>query len=400
MKKFLVCLMLVLSIVTLTACQDASMKTLSKVNTTIDKVQNLVESMDTISNDILLIDNIMDEDNTGTGYDGATFTSGSYVMDSFINNILKLSNEAHNAIDLNNDTNDILLEIDANMDDIRTISKLIDSNKSKLSNDTNNSIDDICNNILMNVNRLMITRDDVTNELNSTLSLKRNYTRNVEQLTSKYTRLCSSLQTKNTYLENINNSMNNLYDTLYYIYRPSGEAESVSKSFSNIDTYENATNNYKNKQDRKYLVKKLNEQFSEYIDVINIENIEGYNFKENSEPSQRIAQDKDFQNIIKNNKEKILKGEEISGNFPRHQKSNENNWHFALGHFDIRNTEIDKKGNLHIKVYDTYDFNKENKTVANQAGYKQMHKGNLKPFFTIHDILIPKSELYKIWNEE
>ena len=251
MKKFLVCLMLVLSIVTLTACQDASMRTLSKVNTTIDKVQNLVESMDTISNDILLIDNIMDEDNTGTGYDGATFTSGSYVMDSFINNILKLSNEAHNAIDLNNDTNDILLEIDANMDDIRTISKLIDSNKSKLSNDTNNSIDDICNNILMNVNRLMITRDDVTNELNSTLSLKRNYTRNVEQLTSKYTRLCSSLQTKNTYLENINNSMNSLYDTLYYIYRPSGEAESVSKSFSNIDTYKNATNNYKNKQDRK-----------------------------------------------------------------------------------------------------------------------------------------------------
>ncbi len=155
-----------------------------------------------------------------------------------------------------------------------------------------------------------------------------------------------------------------------------------------------------NKQDRKYLVKKLNEQFSEYIDVTNIENIEGYNFKENSEPSQRIAQDKDFQNIIKNNKEKILKGEEISGNFPRHQKSNENNWHFALGHFDIRNTEIDKKGNLHIKVYDTYDFNKENKTVANQAGYKQMHKGNLKPFFTIHDILIPKSELDRIWNEE
>ena len=29
-----------------------------------------------------------------------------------------------------------------------------------------------------------------------------------------------------------------------------------------------------------------------------------------------------------------------------------------------------------------------------------MLKGNLKPFFTIHDILIPKSELDKIWNEE
>ena len=28
-----------------------------------------------------------------------------------------------------------------------------------------------------------------------------------------------------------------------------------------------------------------------------------------------------------------------------------------------------------------------------------MEKGNLKPYFTIHDVLIPKDELDKIWNE-
>ena len=161
----------------------------------------------------------------------------------------------------------------------------------------------------------------------------------------------------------------------------------------------NSFEDIQNEQDRKYLANKLNDQFSEYTDITNIENIKGYNFKENSKPSQRMAQDKDFLNVIKNNKEKIIKGENISGNFPSHGISNEDNWHNALGHFDIRNIEIDKQGNLHVKVYDTYDFNKENKTTANQAGYEQMHKGNLVPYFTIHDVLIPKDELDKIWNK-
>ena len=159
-------------------------------------------------------------------------------------------------------------------------------------------------------------------------------------------------------------------------------------------------NDIQNQEDKKYLVKKLNEQYREYTDITNIENIEGYNFKENSEPSQRIAKDKDFQNAIKNNREKILKGENASGNFPSHGTANKDNLHNALGHFDIRNGKIDKQGNLHIKVYDTYDFNKNNKSAANQAGYSQMHKGNLIPYFTIHEVLIPKNELDKIWNED
>ena len=36
-------------------------------------------------------------------------------------------------------------------------------------------------------------------------------------------------------------------------------------------------------------------------------------------------------------------------------------------------------------------------TPANQAGRNQMLKGNLKPFFTIHDIIIPKKDINELW---
>ena len=48
-------------------------------------------------------------------------------------------------------------------------------------------------------------------------------------------------------------------------------------------------------------------------------------------------------------------------------------------------------------MHDTYEFNKDNHTPLNQAGRNQMMAGNLKPYFTIHDIIIPKKVLEKLW---
>ena len=61
------------------------------------------------------------------------------------------------------------------------------------------------------------------------------------------------------------------------------------------------------------------------------------------------------------------------------------------------NIFLDEKGNLHIKMYDTYDFNKNEESKLIRAGASQMEKGALKPFFTIHDIIIPKDILDEIW---
>ena len=107
----------------------------------------------------------------------------------------------------------------------------------------------------------------------------------------------------------------------------------------------------------------------------------------------RLSNDAYIKKLLVEHKYEILNGKDITGEFP----DDNSNWHYALGHFDLRHGYIDKNGNLHFKIYDTYDFNEENKTAINQAGRQQMIKGNLKPYFSIHDVMIPKSKLKEIW---
>ena len=155
------------------------------------------------------------------------------------------------------------------------------------------------------------------------------------------------------------------------------------------------------KQYQEYFKEKIKNQFRDY--GYNSKDIKGYYFNNNSEPSQRIVQNKDFRNYIKENYNELSKENITSISFPKHGPVGilkNNNFKNALGKADIKFEEVDKQGNLHLKIFDTYDFNKEAKDFLNKAGREEMLKGNLKPFFTIHDILIPKSELDKIWNEE
>lgn len=139
---------------------------------------------------------------------------------------------------------------------------------------------------------------------------------------------------------------------------------------------------------RKYLTKKLSSQFADY--GFNINAIPGYFFKSNSEPVQRIINSSDFQKILKNNRSNILRNKNFSGQFANNGYNYKSNLHNAFGKVDFRNPYFDKEGNLHIKMYDTYDFNKTEKSILVKAGANQMEKGNLKPFFTIHDIIIKK----------
>ena len=42
-------------------------------------------------------------------------------------------------------------------------------------------------------------------------------------------------------------------------------------------------------------------------------------------------------------------------------------------------------------------WKRKNKEPLNQAGRQKMMKNELKPYFSIHDIIVPKSELDKLW---
>ena len=154
------------------------------------------------------------------------------------------------------------------------------------------------------------------------------------------------------------------------------------------------------KECREYLKEKIESQFKDY--GYKAEDIKGYNFNENSKPSQRMAKNKDFLDMLAKNKENILSKKNFSINFPKHGPIGilrDNNFKNALGKADVKIEGIDKQGNLHLKVFDTYDFNKDAKDFLNKAGREEMEKGNLKPYFTIHDVLIPKNELDKIFSK-
>ena len=110
-----------------------------------------------------------------------------------------------------------------------------------------------------------------------------------------------------------------------------------------------------------------------------------------------IAQDKDFLNAIKTQKDAILRNDKTSGEFPRYKDWKASNLHYAIGHYDLRNGYLDNRGNLHIQMFDTYEFNKNNPAPLNQAGRSQMIKGNLKPYFSIHDIIVPNYVIRDLW---
>ena len=136
-----------------------------------------------------------------------------------------------------------------------------------------------------------------------------------------------------------------------------------------------------------YMEEKIREQFKDFN--YNINNIKGYVFKNNSAVVGRIKESKEFKNIINDNIDKILKGERFSGKF-----ENNSNLRNAFGMVDFLNSGIDKYGDLHLYMFDTYDFNK-NESPKIEAGRRQMLKGNLKGFFTIHEIIIPQEDYGK-----
>lgn len=147
---------------------------------------------------------------------------------------------------------------------------------------------------------------------------------------------------------------------------------------------------------------KVKKEFKDYgYDENTIKNIKGYYFKTNSEPSQRMVENSDFRKIIKDNKQNILSNKKFGINFPKHGPIGlffNNNFKNSIGKAQVLDYYIDKQGNLYVKILDTYEFNKKAKDFLNKAGRSQMLKGNLKPYFSIYEVIIPKEELDKILN--
>ena len=98
-------------------------------------------------------------------------------------------------------------------------------------------------------------------------------------------------------------------------------------------------------------------------------------------------------------KDKILNGENFTTRFKKKSLIKTSNLHNAFGSVDFLNSGMDNDGNLHLYMFDTYDFN-ANEGPLVEAGRRQMLKGNLKGNFSICDIVLTKDELDKIWKKK
>ena len=118
-----------------------------------------------------------------------------------------------------------------------------------------------------------------------------------------------------------------------------------------LNINDNNLYDYKNgeiKKFKEHIENKVQEQFKDF--GYNLNEIEGRIYHDNSAPIKRIKNDDGFKEAL-------------------------------------------------IKKFDTYDFN-ANEGPLVEAGRRQMLKGNLKGNFSIHDIVLTKDELDKIWNKK
>ncbi len=161
----------------------------------------------------------------------------------------------------------------------------------------------------------------------------------------------------------------------------------------NINVFQENSNLFKYKT---YMKNKIQNQFKDFNYDIN--DINGYVFENNSPQVQRIKESNGFKEIIKQNKNNILnKKRIISGQFIKNSNDKkEKNMYNAFGKIDIFNQGIDKNGVLHLYMFDTYDFNKGESPLI-EAGRKEMLNGNLKGFFSIHEITLSKKELNELF---
>ncbi len=144
-----------------------------------------------------------------------------------------------------------------------------------------------------------------------------------------------------------------------------------------------------------HIYNKIKEQFKDY--GYDPKKVRGYIFKPNSAAAKRIKQSQDFEVMVAQNIYKIVNNENFSGRFsnPGWRGSN---LHNAFGSVEFLNAGVDENGNLRLYMFDTYDFNKgENAKV--EAGRRKMMKGELKGYYTVHEILISQDELDNILNK-
>ena len=254
MKKFTLFSLIFVLILVLSGCGSTTMNhnPISNIKETVTKAQTVVKTVNVVNEQSLLIPEIMDEKDYSTLDEDQNsdidFQNGTNIS-RYVAKLYTLSNTAQKSIKLNSNTEYLISCVNSKSNSLKNICDLFEKKDCNITKSNKSAITDLCNSLLLNINRLDNSKDDAKNDATEITVLKRNYTSNVEKLNGKYNKLINSIETRNSYLNNICYGMDNLYDILISICYPQVDTSKVvQNTWSNIDTYKNNNKRINNEQ--------------------------------------------------------------------------------------------------------------------------------------------------------
>lgn len=257
MKKILSAIVLScfsICIVFLAGCSDTSSNAI--LNSTINnmtKLSNVLDKVQDIDNNQLVISDFMDEDNLSI-IDLSNDEEKNNSMKNYVTKISSLNNCVISTINVNNSLNSLKKQLYSKAIQVKTMCGLnLDSNI-EYTNTKIKTLQELNNNIAANTTRISLTRNEITNNFNNVDNVKAEYSSKTDLLSSRYTKLKNSLNTRLSYYNNLISSLDGLFNLLSndidkpitndYIFEKENSDESLKTSITkNIDTYENAGTN-------------------------------------------------------------------------------------------------------------------------------------------------------------
>lgn len=245
-----------LCIVFLAGCSDSNSSSI--LNSTVNnmtKLSSVLDKVQDIDNNQLIISDFMDENNLYT-IDLSNLENNNNSMSNYVTKISSLNNCVVSTIDVNNSLNVLKKQLYSKAIQIKTMCCLnLDSNieysKTKIK-----TLQELNNNIVANTTKISLSRNEITNNFKNIDNVKSEYSSKTDLLSSRYTKLKNSLNTRLSYYNNLVSGLDDLFNMLSndinkpitndYIFEDLNEnsIDSLKTSISkNIDTYENAGTN-------------------------------------------------------------------------------------------------------------------------------------------------------------
>lgn len=141
-------------------------------------------------------------------------------------------------LNCNDQTNSLKTRILANISYLNSLAEQIKSGNISVSDTQAKAVKDLLNNANSFANKINTSKNEVNTELKSVSNMKVNYSANVDELSSKYIRLLNSLDTRNSYLQNILSSLLQVENTIL----SNGYYENITESKNDTITCPNCEN--------------------------------------------------------------------------------------------------------------------------------------------------------------